>query len=65
MDIDPAIIMTPQIAGHADLVAFADGQALSLVGEPFVIALELLDAGAFAGSAAEAELRMLRFLLED
>lgn len=50
---------------HDELVRVAEEQSLAMLGVPLSTAFEKLDSGQLAGTIAEAELRMLRFLLDD
>ena len=50
---------------HADLVGLAEEQAHSMLGVAWDQAATMLERGDLDGTAAEAELKMLRFMLAD
>jgi hypothetical protein len=56
--------MSPQeTQRHRELEELAETQARSMLGVSWVDATGMLERGELAGTAAEAELRMLSFLL--
>lgn len=55
--------MSPQEIAHAENLAYAEESARSMLGVSLDEALCMLDAGDLDGTAAEIELRSLRFLL--
>jgi len=50
---------------HEELEALADIEATEMLGVTRLEAFAMLDRGELRGSVAEAELRMLRFMLEE
>jgi hypothetical protein len=50
---------------HDDLLRLAEDEAFAMLGVTLAAAFDILDSGQLAGTIAEAELRMLRFLLDD
>lgn len=55
--------MTPQEHTHDDAVRAAERDAQAMLGVPLREAFRMLDSGQLEGTAAEAELRMVRFVL--
>ena len=64
MDCHPPSIMPPQELNRDELRNLAECQALSMLGVPWDAAIEMLERGDIDGTGAQAELRMLRFLLD-
>jgi hypothetical protein len=60
----PATAMTPQQHTRESLTGLAEQEAQCILGVGLPQAMDMLDRGALRGTAAEAEMRMLRFLLE-
>jgi hypothetical protein len=56
--------MSPQEREHLEAQALAERGVQGMLGVPLERAFAMLDAGELSGTAAEAELRMLRFVLE-
>ncbi|MCW2995218.1 MAG: hypothetical protein JWQ18_2713 [Conexibacter sp.] len=56
--------MSPQERAHLEAHALAERESQSMLGVPLERAFEMLEQGQLSGTAAEAELRMLRFVLE-
>jgi hypothetical protein len=56
--------MSPKEYTRDDVASLAEAEAQSMLGVSTEEAFRMLDAGALAGTIAEAEMRMLRFLLE-
>ena len=50
---------------HNEVKALAEAQALAMLGLPLDDALAMVDRGELDGTAAEAEMKMLRFLLSE
>ncbi len=55
--------MTQQEHTHDELAALAEREARGMLGVSFEDALSMLERGELAGTGAEAQLHMLRFLL--
>lgn len=55
--------MSPQEIAHAENLAYAEGSAQNMLGVGLEEAFQLLDQGELEGTAAEVEVRSLRFLL--
>lgn len=49
---------------HDEIQSLAEAEAQSILGVSWPDASRMLDRGQLAGTAAEAELKMLRFLLD-
>jgi hypothetical protein len=56
--------MSPQQHTRESLTCIAEQEAQSMLGVPLPTAMDMLDRGDLRGTAAEAEMRMLRFLLD-
>ncbi len=56
--------MSPQEREHLEALNLAEREVQGLLGVPLEKGFAMLDAGELAGTAAEAELRMLRFVLD-
>jgi hypothetical protein len=56
--------MSPQERAHQEALELAERESQSMLGVPFDEALGMLDTGKLRGTVAEAELRMLRFVLD-
>lgn len=56
--------MSPQEVAHAANLAYAEGSAQEMLGVNLDQAFQMLDEGQLDGTAAEIELRSLRFLLQ-
>ena len=56
--------MTPQEHTRDDVMQTAERDAQAMLGVSLSEAFEMLDAGRLEGTAAEAELRMVRFVLD-
>ena len=56
--------MTPQELAHNEALEAAEAEAQSMLGVSLDSAFKMLDEGQLSGTAAEAELRMLRFVLD-
>jgi hypothetical protein len=59
-----SIEMTPQEHTRESITCLAEQEAQNILGVALPAAMEMLDRGALRGTAAEAEMRMLRFLLD-
>ncbi len=57
--------MTRQEPAHDEALKAAETEACSMLGVPLDRAFEMLDEVQLSGTAAEAELRMLRFVLDE
>lgn len=55
--------MSPQEVAHAENLAYAEGSVRSMLGVDLDTAFDMLDEGKLEGTAAEIEVRSLRFLL--